>query len=204
MKHFLTCLAFLCCPTLPCFAQTELLAKRPAHLIVQSGIGLQYLNSNFKFFTISIERPISEHWSVGLLWNRLFPSQHQQAFSFDLPDSFTGGYEVGGFAKYYLHGRFSGRKSGLYFGPDIRFGGRKFKRNASRFFPSVPPFESLIFSGTTTKLLMRWGYHKQLDNAVLEIFVPIGLERYRPDDTVFDTGHNRFVMIPTLQMGLAF
>jgi hypothetical protein len=181
-----------------------MLEKRPAHLILQSGIGLQYLSSTFKFFTISMERPTSANWHLGLMGNFYFPAQASSQFSFDTPKMFLGGYEVGGYAKYYLHGRFSGHKSGLYFGPDLRFGVRRYSRNINFIFPPPPASEAPKFNGKTTKILMRLGYHKQLDNAVLEIFVPMGLERYRPDNTVFDTGHSRFVMIPTLQMGLAF
>ncbi len=202
MKHFLPVLLFAFCPALSCFAQEEdAPEKRPPYVIIQTGIGLQWFGDPYKLSTFSIERPVEQYWHLGLQGSYYFKRNPDYYYS----NEFLSGFEIGGFAKYFLHGRLSGRKSGLYFGPEFRFGVRRFQYSNINVFPPPPIPEYIPYNENTTKLMMRWGVQWQFGHASLEIAAPFGIEIYKPNEASYNNSReSQFVLLPTMQLGFAF
>jgi len=179
------------------------LDQRPPILILQTGIGFQWLGDSYKLYTLSVERP-KGYWHLGVQGTVYLNSQPDYYY---YSTEFLSGFEMGGFAKYFLHGRFSGRKSGLYLGPELRFGTRKFRLNTDNFFPAPPVPTYLPYEERITKILLRWGIQWQFGHASLELLAPFGVETYKSTLNISGYGSNhetRFVMLPGFQMGFAF
>ena len=79
-----------------------------------------------------------------------------------------GSYEIGLFSKFYLHGRLSGRRSHLYYGPQLRFGVRKMTY-VNTFSSNAIPYD---FQVNITKALVCPGGHYQLGHGVFEWSIP--------------------------------
>jgi len=188
--------------TLPCFAQVAApLEKRPPTIILQTGIGMQWFGETYKLSTFSVERPVSPYWHLGLHGGYYF--QNQPNF-FDFNQSFLGGFEVGGFSKYFLHGRLSGHKSGFYIGPEMRVGQRRFQYSENNFFPPVPNPTFIKYEETSVKILFRWGLQWQFGRANLEIFAPFGIEINQSNLTsIYYSNESLFVLLPSFQIGIA-
>lgn len=200
MKILISATFFLL--SLSCLAQEEdPLEKAPPRLIVQTGLGLQWFGEVYKSSSLSIEKPFGHFWHLGIQGNLFFQKTSEDFFSTEFED----GFEIGGYAKHFLHGRFSGRKSGLYLGPDIRFGTRNFKVLQTDFFPppAIPTY--YYYKENTTKLLMRWGIQWQFGHANLDISAPFGIELFKTSVKVNGNYQDtQFVLLPTLQLGYAF
>lgn len=204
MKHFFTTLLFSLSPTLMCFAQEESVSERPLpKVIVQTGIGFQWFGENYKMYHLSAEIPYSRYWHLGI--QSSFYLREQSSYYYT--SEFLGGYELGAYSKYFLHGRFSGRKSGLFLGPEFRYGTRKFRSSLDFTFPPPPVPNYQYYEERVTKVMLRWGIQWQFRHAVLELSSPIGAEFYRPSDDAIGLGYSReaqFVMLPSIQLGIAF
>jgi hypothetical protein len=203
MKHFLTTILALL--SFHCFGQEskDPLDQRPPILILQTGIGFQWLGDSYKLYTLSVERP-KGYWHLGVQGTVYLNSQADYYY---YSTEFLSGFEMGGFAKYFLHGRFSGRKSGLFLGPELRFGTRKFRLTTDIFFPAPPVPTYLPYEERITKILLRWGIQWQFGHASLELSAPFGVETYKSTLNISGYGNNhetRFVMLPGLHMGYAF
>lgn len=187
---------------LPCFAQdAATLEKRPPSVILQTGIGIQWFGETYKLSTFSVERPVGPYWHLGLHGGYYF--QNQPNF-FDFNQNFLGGFEAGGFSKYFLHGRLSGHKSGFYLGPEMRVGQRRFQLSPSNFFPPITNPTHVTYQETSVKLLFRWGLQWQFGRAVLEIFAPFGIEINQSNqDTYYYSNQSQFVLLPGFQLGIA-
>ncbi|MBC7775597.1 MAG: hypothetical protein H7246_09175 [Phycisphaerae bacterium] len=175
----------------------------PPHVIVQTGIGLQWFGETYKLYTLSAEKPFGHFWHLGL--QGTFYLKNDPDY-FYYSSRFLDGFEMGGFAKYFLHGRFSGRKSGLYLGPELRFGARKFQISFDNFFPPPPQPNYQTYKERVTKIMLRWGIQWQFGHATLEVAAPFGAEFYKPSELI-GVGYSKdvqFVMLPTLQLGVAF
>jgi hypothetical protein len=203
MKLFLQ--IFLLFLSLNCTAQelNELPVNHTPKLIIQTGIGFQWLGESYKLYSLSVERP-RDYWHLGVQGTFYLDNNSDYYY---YPAEFLSGFEMSGFAKYFLHGRFSGRKSGIYLGPELRFGTRKFRLSNDIFFP-VPPIPTYVpYEERITKILLRWGIQWQFGHATLELFVPFGVENYKSTLNLngYSNGNeNRFVMLPGFQMGFAF
>ncbi len=176
----------------------------PPFMIVQTGIGLQWFGETYKLYTLSAEKPFGHYWYLGLQGTFFLKNN---PYDYYYSKEFLGGYELGAFAKYFLHGRFSGRKSGLYLGPEFRFGARKFQISLDNVFPLPPMPNYQTYKERTTKIMLRWGVQWQFGHATLELAAPFGMEFYNPTDYQRGLGYSndaQFVMLPTLQLGLAF
>ena len=179
------------------------LDERPPALIVQTGIGFQWLGESYKLYTLSVERP-RDYWHLGVQGTFYLDNNSDYYY---YPAEFLSGFEMSGFAKYFLHGRFSGRKSGIYLGPELRFGTRKFRLSNDIFFPAPPIPTYVPYEERITKILLRWGIQWQFGHATLELFVPFGVEHYKSTlnlNGYSNDNENRFVMLPGFQMGFAF
>lgn len=171
--------------------------------VVQTGIALQWFDDIYKSWVLSAEIPQSTFVSWGAQTNIFLPSYKETA-SFESTD-FVKGFEIGGYMKYFLHGKLSGRRSGLYLGPELRWGVREFEAVFSNVFPAPPNVEPIPYQEKAFKVLLRWGIQWQFGHATLDISAPFGLERYKDD---FPDGDpetaSRAVMLPTLLLGYAF
>ena len=201
MRHFFPILLLSLCPTLSCLAQEKAEDElRSPGIIVQSGLGFQWFAEPQKLFTLSVERPVWEFWHVGMLYHSYFRS----ALNYYESKKLTGGYEVGVFSKYFFHGRFSGRKTGLYIGPELRYGNRKFDFEDFNIFPV--PIEPVNHhrEEPNSKILLRWGVQWQMGHANLELAAPFGVEFFKT--TYYDnstSNETQFVLLPMLQLGIA-
>lgn len=169
-------------------------AVKPYHAIVQTGIALQWFDKQFKSFTLSAERPLNLYNHIGIQTN-LFFSEDPFAYRSISDES----YEFGVFAKSFFHGRFTGRRSKTYIGPDIRFGRRVY--NNPGFFGDP----NIRRKAVTFKYMVRFGWQFHLGSAVLEFSLPIGMEKERLiENSLFDgnTTNNWFIMAPGLSLGI--
>lgn len=199
----------LCLPLLlfsfPGFTQDirDPLDVPPPHVILQTGIGFQWFGESYKLYTLSAERPFGHFWRVGI--QGTFYLQNNPDYFYSSRE-FLGGSEFGAYAKYFLHGRFSGRKSGLFLGPELRFGARKFQISLDNVFPPPPMPNYQAYKERVSKIMLRWGVQWQFGHATLELAAPFGVEIYRPTDLI-GLGYSsdtQFVLLPTLQLGVAF
>jgi hypothetical protein len=200
MKNLLIITLLLC--SFSSMAQEEdPLEKAPPRLIVQTGLGLQWFGEIYKSSSLSIEKPFGHFWHLGIQGNLFFQKSSEDFFATE----FNDGFEIGGYAKHFLHGRLSGRKSGLYIGPDFRFGARNFQVLQTDFFPLplIPTY--YYYKESTTKILMRWGIQWQFGHANLDISAPFGIELFKTSVKVNGNYQGtQFVLLPTLQLGYAF
>ena len=202
MKGFLYVLLFLL--AIPCFAQEldDPLDAAPPQIIVQTGIGFQWFNEIYRLSTLSVERPMGHFWQTGL--HSSFYFDHNPDY-YDLRE-FSTGFDIGVFAKYFMHGRFSGRKSGLYWGPELRFGSRRTQFYEDNVFPLPPNPIYNSYKLRTTKFLLRWGVQWKFNHAILDLSAPFGMETSKSNAPRSFYQHNEthFVLLPTLQLGYAF
>jgi hypothetical protein len=201
MKHFLH-LSFLLL-SFHCLGQAlmEPLDKRTPNLIIQTGIGFQWLGDGYKLYTLSAERPSGFwHWGMqGTFYLDNSPTYYYYS------GEFLGGFEMSVFSKYFLHGRFSGRKSGLFLGPELSVGVRRFQIITDIFFPPNPNY--IPYEEHVTKALLRWGVQWQFGHATLEFASPFGVEIFKSKLSLggYSNGNEtQFVLMPSLQLGFAF
>jgi hypothetical protein len=189
--------------SLPCIAQENAPIEKPVpFLIVQTGIGIQWFGTSYKLSTYTIEKPLNRYWRLGLQGTMYF-KKHFNPFS---GNEFLDGYEIGPFAQYFLHRQNSGRMSRFFIGPEIRIGIRKFQMESyGDFFPLPPTPVITPYQQHTTKFLLRVGMQWQFGHATLELAVPVGYECSKTLlSGVISSSTNKLMMLPTIQMGLAF
>ena len=175
--------------------------RKPYSLVVQTGVALQWFDTQFKSFTLSVERPLNLYNHVGIQANFFFPNDadYYRTISGD-------SYEVGIFAKCFFHGRLTGRRSKAYIGPDMRLGQRTY-------------IESGQFDGdteerkaSTYKFMARMGWQYHLGLAVFEITFPFGFENEKfktdPNPAYYyyynQTNQTWFVAAPAISIGIGF
>lgn len=198
--------------TLCGFAQVE--EGKSPFLILQSGAGLKYNNTLHTSFLLSAEKPVGKFCHLGVQWI-WYSSEQEDWLAYDSysAQKDLGGFEVGAFAKFFLHGRLSGRKSNLYFSPEVRVGAHRFE---GYFYGDFDPGGRYDYSSTqqNQKYLVRCGAQWIIgQQVVIEVALPLGWEHSK---IVSKTAYNqieypnpshsfdRFVMLPTMQLGFAF
>ena len=171
-------LTFLCGGSILLSAQTAAidlpdpaLEKQP-EIILLSGISWEGSDNVYRTFFLSAERPWGPYHHAGLLYSTYLPRNNNYYFNRNLE---KGGYEVGLFSKFFLHGRLTGRRSHLYFGPQMRFG----QRRMSYYDGYTNNGTTYKYKVNTTKLLFCLGGQYHLGHAALEWSLPIGLEYAR-------------------------
>ncbi len=184
-------------------------------LIVLAGLLTQWTEPTFKAASFALERPVNIYHHVGIQANVFVPGFiNNSYYSFFFPGSGTprqglalepGSFEVGVYYKSFFHGRFTGRKSSLYIGPDLRFGWRNYTDDYVFNGVRTP------FKGRTTKYLARLGAQHSFGNALIEVTLPIGIEHEKntrivtnnnPFDYYYeDLNGRRFVMLPSISLG---
>jgi hypothetical protein len=182
------------------FAQDTEEEKETPFLIALTGIGVQWFDEGRKLTSLSIERPLNANVHFGVQGNYYFPKTGDY-FGYL---TYGNGFEGGLYLKYFLHGRFSGRKSGLYLGPEIRFGKQKFQYYNDIIFPPSPTPSITEGSATDFKLSFRWGIQRQIGHAVLELACPIGVAFVQSDYQPAYESESKFIMMPLFQLGYAF
>lgn len=201
MKQLL--LLFFCLPVLRLCAQDieDPSARKPYNLVIQTGLALQWFDTQFKSFTLSAERPLNLYNHVGIQANFFFPNEDDYNYRTITGDS----YEVGIFAKCFFHGRLTGRRSKAYIGPDMRLGQRTYTEYG--FFDG----ETYDYKASTYKFMARIGWQYHLGLAVLEITFPFGFESEKiktepnqPNSYYYLTDNSWFVAAPALSIGIGF
>ncbi len=178
------------------------LAPRP-HVIVLSGIAAEASSDVFQTFFMSAEHPVGPYQNIGLQYIA-YLSQSSDSYSY-YSTLRKGGYEVGLFSKFFLHGRLSGRRSHLYYGPQVYFGTRKMT------YKNVYNTNNLEYNYqvTTTKIMFCLGGQYSMGHAVFEWSLPIGMAYERsnlPTDidpyNNYNSGNSRnFSSIPSIAIG---
>lgn len=176
----------------------------PPNLIVQMGVGFHLFENGYKITNFSIERPIGTFWNLGLQ-GHFFHKNSESGYYFD-PYAYLeylGGREFGLSAEYFLQGRLSGRRSGIYLGMQIMAGQRWYQYNQDFSFPPRPMYKR--YNLNTTKFLFRWGMQWRLGKyASLEFSSPFGMEFTKPSEvTGYAEEETGFVILPMLQLGIA-
>jgi hypothetical protein len=178
-------------------------AQKPYSVVVQTGIALQWFDTQFKSFTLSAERPLNLYNHVGVQANFFFPTSDYYY------RSITGdSWEVGIFSKSFFHGRLTGRRSNTYVGPDVRFGRRIYHDYSFDGFQNT--YIERVANTFTFMARIGWQYH--CGPAVLEIALPIGIENENfvedapPSQFYYGwaTDSKWFVAAPSLSLGIGF
>lgn len=178
-------------------------ARKPYKFVVQTGIALQWFDTQFKSFTLSAERPLNLYNHVGLQANFFFPNDEYYY------RNLTGkSWELGIFSKSFLHGRLTGRRSSTYVGPDIRLGQRVYRDYSFDGFQNT----YIERKASTFKFMARVGWQYHFGPAVLEIAFPIGIEseNFKVDAPPgqfyygWATDSEWFVMAPSISLGVGF
>ncbi len=183
-------------------------------LIALAGVTTQWASPRFKAASFALEHPVNIYHHLGIQANMFAPGFVQESYyTFCFPGSTVrqglaverGSFEVGIYYKNFFHGRFTGRKSSLYFGPDLRFGWRNYTDDYVVSGVRTP------LKGRTTKYLARLGAQHSFGNALIEVTLPIGIESEkstRVETTVDPCGNGyinldgeRFVMLPSISLG---
>lgn len=175
--------------------------RKPYHLVVQTGIALQWFDTQFKCFTLSMERPLNLYNHFGVQANFFFPNDNGYYYR-----TITGKtWEAGVFAKCFFHGRLTGRRSKSYIGPDMRVGQRIY-----RDFATIDGQIREVKAGTV-KMMARVGWQYHLGPAVFEIALPIGFEVEKFKDLTYSSfsysefaDRSWFVAAPALSLGIGF
>lgn len=201
MKQLL--LLFLCLLHLGLAAQKaeDPALRKPFKMIVQTGLALQWFDTQFKSITLSAECPLNLYNHFGIQANFFFPNNGDGY----LYRTITGdSYEIGVFSKSFFHGRLTGRRSNAYIGPDMRFG--------QRTYLDYGPFDGTLIErkSVTFKFLARMGWQFHMGPAILEFALPIGFESEKfkdePISTTFYyfTNSAWFIAAPSLSLGIGF
>lgn len=167
---------------------------KPYHAVVQTGVALEWFDKQFKSFTLSVERPLNLYNHIGAQVNLFFPAD-----PFEYRSISDDSYEVALFAKCFFHGRLTGRRSKTYIGPDLRL---------CRRFYNNPPFfgdPTVHTKATAFKFMVRFGWQYHLGPAVLELSLPIGVEKERLEQSTFflgDITNKWFIIAPGISLGI--
>ncbi len=179
--------------------------KRVPRLIVATDMGFQWFEVITRFGSLKAEYPLSAYHQVGLRLSKVFSGYSPDYYFNETLEK--GSFEVGVDAKYFPHGRFTGRKTGFYIGPDIRFGERKYSADEYNFLTGMT--SQISYKHVTSKFLFSWGVQWHFgQHAVLDIGAPIGVEYYQINDRRYNNDNSNssktFVMLPTIMIGFAF
>jgi len=147
------------------------LAPRPA-LIIMSGVAAEASTNTFQTFFLSAERAINAYQHLGVHYTSYLSATDDL---YSITTLRKGSYEIGLVSKFFLHGRLSGRRSHLYYGPQLRFGTRKMLFNNRDNNNSLP----YNYQVTTTKVLFCLGGQYNIGRAVFEWSLPLGVEYSR-------------------------
>ncbi len=217
MKPFFLSLFLVFFCSLFCLAQATRAnpAKKSQRVIVLSGGGMNISRSQFQqSVLLTIETPVGNFWNLGILGgyvlkkesdNRIFKNGGSEY-------NFLGGFEAGGFAKHFLRGRLSGRKSEFYFGPEFRYSAIY---SEGEFYGGIiPSYYTFKSVQRAQNYLIRWGLQwKPGRRTLLDIAIPIGWQRStiatsttQNEITYTDVSRIRekFMMFPSILIGFAF
>lgn len=196
MRRFFLLLLYLFSSNLNAQLTDDPSAVKPYRAVLLTGIELHEFDKQFKAFSLALERPLNLYTHIGVQGNIFFGDG-----PFEYRSIKNNSFEAGIYAKCFFHGRFTGRRSKTYLGPDFRYGKRTYN-------PSVlSSFDPLERTATTLKLMLRIGWQYHLGPAILEISLPIGYEkeRFRGSDIFFaETSNNWFVAAPGFSLGIGF
>ncbi len=185
--------------------------EKEPKIIVAADFGLQWFNILTRFSSFKIEYAGSPYRHLCLHFSRILSgSSDEFNYNFGYNQlAHNGSFEIGLASKYFPHGRFTGRKSGFYVAPDVRFGVRNFV-NYEYDFQTGTNIE-YSFRHITSKLLFAWGVQWQFGKRVVfDLGAPIGVEYYQVKDERYPYNNtsifsNRnIVMLPAVMMGYAF
>ncbi len=177
------------------------LAARP-RLILLSGVGAEGSTDAFQTFFLSAERAVSAYQHLGVQYTS-YLSAANDLYSYTTLRK--GSYEIGLISKFFLHGRLSGRRSHLYYGPQLRFSSRKMLFKNSYINNNVP----YNYQVNATKVMFCLGGQYNFGPAVFEWSLPLGVEYSRsnlptsidPYNYYSSDNSRNFTAIPSLSLG---
>lgn len=161
-------------------------------------------------WTLTAEKPLSHYKYVGVQLNFYLEAISQTDYTFfntvTTYDRLSGkSFEACLFYKTFLSGKYTGRKGGLYYAPELRLGQMRYQYNL------IEPF---TFDGKTnisknfmTSLGFRLGLQKEIDNMLIDICMAAGIRQLRKP---VDSTNNRIrlewnnYISPLCSMGMRF
>ncbi|MEO6758514.1 MAG: hypothetical protein ABIO24_03600, partial [Saprospiraceae bacterium] len=99
------------------------LTPQPA-MILLGGLSPEVGGEHYRTVFLSTEHPFNPYHHIGLQYTYFLP---KPANTYGNRSLEKGGYDLGLYSKFFLHGRLSGRISNLYLSPQLRIG-RKNRR----------------------------------------------------------------------------
>jgi hypothetical protein len=199
MKHVLSLLLIAGLYLSTASAQSS--DKRPsANWIVLGGLGFEWFFEEHRNQYLAVEKITADFWHLGIQGARTETFKEQSDYS-----RANSSWEVGLYAKYFLSGRLSGRKSSLYFGSGFAFGQTVYGIPETSVFPPPPNMPLLYLPVNIQKYMLLWGVQWRLKRAVLEFSSPMGIKSSKSKNiNYWDQNDNSFVIQPTIWMGFAF
>jgi hypothetical protein len=199
MKHILTLLIIASLYLSNASAQSS--DKRPsANWVVLAGLGYEWFFEEHRNQYLAVEKITADFWHLGIQGARTETFKEKREYS-----SVSSSWEVGLYAKHFLRGRLSGRKSSLYIGPEFAFGQTVYEIPETLVFPSPPNVPLVYVPLNFQKYMLRWGVQWRLKRAVLEFSSPMGIKSSKSKNISYrDQDDSSFVIQPTIWMGFAF
>lgn len=175
--------------------------RPPSNWVVLTGLGYEWFYTEHRVQYLAVEKVVGSFWHLGLQGSRIeFFRKQQTHYS-----SLHSNWEISFYGKYFLHGRLSGQKSALYFGPELVFGQTIYKVPETLSFPPQPSVAYLLVPVNVRKYMVRWGLQWRLRRSVVEFSSPVGIKTARSTDLAYLNENLRsFIMQPTIWLGLAF
>lgn len=206
MKNSISTLILCLCWIPICLAQktTTVILPKKTHVILGTSIGFQWGAQAFKYGTLNLDVPLDEYRNLSLQFTKVYgrTTQTFDYYGLEMKD----GFEIGLAGKFFLHGRFTGHKSGFFVGPDIRYGSRTYEGLA--YNPLTFNYDRSTTSFKQTKLMLSWGMQWHFGKyTIFSLSAPIGYEAVSGKAT-FNTyysspAENSIVVLPTLMLGIA-
>ena len=189
-------------------ASAQLIPKnaenREPRLIVGTAIGFQWFENLNRFGALHVEIPIDKYRHIGFSVSKVFTGNSSNYYYNQSVQE--GSYEVGLNSKYFLHGRFTMRKTGFYLGTDIRIGQRKY--GILQYDFSTGGTVEVIEKQKTSKFMLSWGAQWRFGrHVILDLGVPLGFELFKSKSQNYSGGgysDSYFVLLPNMMLGIAF
>lgn len=209
MKHFTCTLALLFLHAMTVNAQSQNKTTPPGHspkISLTTGVGMNVIGvaAPYPTFHTGIETNLNTYTALGFQYVALMRTDLGVYTEVEVS---PGSFELGLYVKRFLSGKWSGRKSGLFTGADIRFGSYKYVQDP--FSSSYQWNNQKLYysSGHTYRIMFLTGYRLNYGRAFLEIDLPFGISFNKMDKVAFSSGDytpRKGAIAPIICLGFSF
>lgn len=181
----------------------------PGKWLLFTGMNTQLGEIRIPTVFFGVDLPVGPYKSIGLQLGTLMRSDLNRFQEIAIR---PGSFEIAGCLKFFLHGKLSGHRSGVYLGPDFRVSRRNYVFSATDFnFPPNPNRPTFQTKGATLRALLNSGWQFRHNQVLVETSLPIGIEM-NTTNLPFVQGQffydqyagRKLVILPTISIGYVF